>query len=1423
MKKLVFLFLFICSLAKGQEQRLVSPQLLNWDSSWKYWLFDESSTNTCLNSQFYFETFYDPSDLNSRNFKQFQYFLLFDDATFDGRIRGTELAATTLNEDYNSHHSLQELFPSYNWSSVTSSKVFYIVVYYTTTYKCANTNSAVAPWNAIMTIKRKFYPNPKNGTIKVVPDQVTAKTIEYNTSPGSFSGTEATGGDGGFSYQWQKKEINGSWVDIYNAVSTDYYPTNLTISTYFRRRDTPNKCGPSLYTNEINITVLNNVSPGTIGSSQTVCYGSSITLSNDQGGSGGTGTYNYQWLSSTDGVNFQNILDADEATYTANNLKVTTYFRRKCTSGANSAESNIVKLTVRDILTGGDISSSQTICYNVEPAQLVGAAPTGGDGTYTFTWEYSLNGTLWFAASNGSSSSYQPEALTSTTYFRRTVTSGSGCGSVISSPVTITVRDQLSAGIIGSDQTICYATSPAQLMGGIPSGGDGNYTYIWESSINGSSWDAEPLATGSSYQPGALTATTYYRRTVTSGSGCGSRTSSNVTISVYGDLSAGSISSNQTICNGVAPALITCSAATGGNGSYTYAWEQSINGTTWDIIPGFSELNYQHGSLTTTTMFRRTVTSGGGCGSSKSSIVTVNVRAPLSSGTMGSNQVLCYNSTPVQIAGGTPTGGDGNYTYKWEWSTNGTTWNNITSRGTEISYQPGALTATTYYRRTVTSGSGCGSITSPPVTITVNGELTAGVIGSNQTICHNSTPAQIVGSVATGGDGTYTYKWELSANGSSWDLIPGASEINYLPGALSATTYYRRTVTSGSGCGSRISSTVSISVNGSFAPGNISSSQTVCYGVAPAKLTGGLASGGFGNYVYQWKQSADGQSFIDIPGANDINFQPGILTKTVYYKRAVTCGCGTKESSIITIVVNPELAGGDIVSSQTICYNTVPTQITGAIPIGGDGTYTYKWEFSTNGATWDNISNITSASYQPAALKATTHFRRTVTSGSGCGVKTSSPVVITVNEILLPGNINSSQAICYGSSPALITGTEATGGGGQYKYQWKGKDGNIWNSLPNGSSVNFQPGSLTKTTYFRRFVTSGCGTVATDSITVEVKNPVNPGSISGAQTVCFGSAPGELTGTKASGGFESFNYQWQLSFDNVTYNDIASANERNYQPGSITSSSYFRRKTSDSNCGSFYSDPVLINTMAKLPTPNVFYRAFYCEGANVKLNAGNDFTYNWYDSKESFLKTGSDFTVDNIRENKTIFVKAQNSKNCISDAQQIVLNVDKVVADFAVNTELSLGEPIQFVNHSSNATRYVWDFSEGEQSTESSPWHIFNLSGEKRVKLISFSTKECSDTLVKSFSILTTGINWEQGSRDGVSVYPNPVRDILHIELKGSYAQTVVSIFNMQGVLVYQAEIQDKIETDISHFAPGVYTMLIKSKENTEVIKIVKQ
>ena len=57
-------------------------------------------------------------------------------------------------------------------------------------------------------------------------------------------------------------------------------------------------------------------------------------------------------------------------------------------------------------------------------------------------------------------------------------------------------------------------------------------------------------------------------------------------------------------------------------------------------------------------------------------------------------------------------------------------------------YAPPVLTATTYYRRNVTSGT-CGTVASASVTITVYGNLTAGTIGTAQSICYNTAPAAL--------------------------------------------------------------------------------------------------------------------------------------------------------------------------------------------------------------------------------------------------------------------------------------------------------------------------------------------------------------------------------------------------------------------------------------------------------------------------------------------------------------------------------------------------------------------------------------------------------------------------------------------------------------------------------------------------------
>jgi len=78
------------------------------------------------------------------------------------------------------------------------------------------------------------------------------------------------------------------------------------------------------------------------------------------------------------------------------------------------------------------------------------------------------------------------------------------------------------------------------------------------------------------------------------------------------------------------------------------------------------------------------------------------------------------------------------------------------------------------------------------VTITVTPILTAGIASADQVICYNSAPAAINATTPTGGDGTYTYQWQVSSDNVTFSNIPGAIALSYSPAALTQTTYYRQ-------------------------------------------------------------------------------------------------------------------------------------------------------------------------------------------------------------------------------------------------------------------------------------------------------------------------------------------------------------------------------------------------------------------------------------------------------------------------------------------------------------------------------------------------------------------------------------------------------------------------------------------------------
>lgn len=72
--------------------------------------------------------------------------------------------------------------------------------------------------------------------------------------------------------------------------------------------------------------------------------------------------------------------------------------------------------------------------------------------------------------------------------------------------------------------------------------------------------------------------------------------------------------------------------------------------------------------------------------------------------------------------------------------------------------------------------------------------------------------------------------------------------------------------------------------------------------------------------------------------------------------------------------------------------------------------------------------------------------------------------------------------------------------------------------------------------------------------------------------------------------------------------------------------------------------------------------------------------------------------------------------------------------NYIPDTTLKVGDTIQFLNCSENATSYEWDFGDGSSSTEISPQHIFKVPGSFTVKLTT-SKYDVIDTISKKIEV----------------------------------------------------------------------------------------
>ncbi|MEI8006813.1 MAG: S8 family serine peptidase [Bacteroidota bacterium] len=241
--------------------------------------------------------------------------------------------------------------------------------------------------------------------------------------------------------------------------------------------------------------------------------------------------------------------------------------------------------------------------------------------------------------------------------------------------------------------------------------------------------------------------------------------------------------------------------------------------------------------------------------------------------------------------------------------------------------------------------------------------LAAGSIGSSQTICSGTLPGQLYGVPPTGSVPPYTYQWQSSANNINFSNIQGATGLNYQPGILSATTYFRQIQNAAGGCGSVTTNTITVTVMPLPVP-TISGADSACAGESGlAYITED------GMNAYNWSVSANGaiasgqgthQVLVNWNGA-------GNASVSVNYSDIYGCSASSPTVKNVTVDAIPPTpvitVNGFLLSSNTPAGNQ--WYLAGsAIPGATSQTYYttapgWYWDIVTlNGCASDTSNNL---------------------------------------------------------------------------------------------------------------------------------------------------------------------------------------------------------------------------------------------------------------------------------------------------------------------------------------------------------------------------------------------------------------------------------------------------------------------------------
>ncbi|OFY66559.1 MAG: hypothetical protein A3H98_00275 [Bacteroidetes bacterium RIFCSPLOWO2_02_FULL_36_8] len=182
----------------------------------------------------------------------------------------------------------------------------------------------------------------------------------------------------------------------------------------------------------------------------------------------------------------------------------------------------------------------------------------------------------------------------------------------------------------------------------------------------------------------------------------------------------------------------------------------------------------------------------------------------------------------------------------------------------------------------------------------------------------------------------------------------------------------------------------------------------------------------------------------------------------------------------------------------------------------------------------------------------------------------------------------------------------------------------------------------------------------------------------------------------------------------------------------------------------------------------------------------------------------------------TYFFTFTDYFNCMDTGTVTIPGEVNPTADFSFSINQN---NVSFLNASTNASDYVWDFGDGASSTEINPLHLYGSAGNYTVLLT--ASNGCGTVkMSKNISIFFTGMTEEVRPEIYFSIHNGSMQMNLPKELINHGA--LLSVYDLAGKKIYETQLNTTpvdVFSDKYNLAQGTYLVEINTKNKVSVVK----